>query len=399
MPIDKKLMKDQYEVDEAEFSKLGLTWDQLEAIREDHIKRTPQLQLSARQIADTLQAFSAVHSVRWRIKDPDHLVGKIFRKAEEDWEMRQEKGNKGEPVPTPRDLSLGNYASEVADLIGVRVLHLFKTDWEQINKEIRATWELNEKPVAYHRKGDNQDLLDQYKSADLDPKQHKAHYRSLHYVIKTSPTKSLVYAEVQVRTIFEEGWSEVDHLLKYPRSAHPTVIEQLAILNRVSGSADEIATASKALSEELAANEIERARAKTEAARLKVELQKTLDALQISQPEKDDLRTRIQRLEGELEVAHGRIRSQQESASGIHKMPGVSIDRDVLAVYARQTMAVENAISSAAKIFRSKDEAIEVASKVLKLQDEALTTASLVLKPIETALAPNEAIKSTKEKP
>ena len=40
---------------------------------------------------------------------------------------------------------------------------------------------------------------------------HKAGYRSVHYLVKSRLSNRIVIAEIQVRTIFEEGWSEIDH--------------------------------------------------------------------------------------------------------------------------------------------------------------------------------------------
>lgn len=38
------------------------------------------------------------------------------------------------------------------------------------------------------------------------------YYRSLHYIIKYHG----YYLEIQGRTLFEEGWSEIDHDIVYP---------------------------------------------------------------------------------------------------------------------------------------------------------------------------------------
>ncbi len=40
----------------------------------------------------------------------------------------------------------------------------------------------------------------------------KKHYRSIHYIIRFGS----IYFEIQVRTLFEEGWLEFDHRIKYP---------------------------------------------------------------------------------------------------------------------------------------------------------------------------------------
>jgi len=51
----------------------------------------------------------------------------------------------------------------------------------------------------------------------------------------------IVISEIQVRTLFEEGWSEIDHRVRYPNfSDNPLLAYFLNIFNRMSGSADEM---------------------------------------------------------------------------------------------------------------------------------------------------------------
>lgn len=62
-------------------------------------------------------------------------------------------------------------------------------------------------------------------------------YRSVHYILKYKG----VYLEIQVRTLFEEGWGEVDHAIRYPNyQADPVFKEYTELLNRLSGLADEM---------------------------------------------------------------------------------------------------------------------------------------------------------------
>ncbi|MGO4494908.1 hypothetical protein AB4114_03195 [Paenibacillus sp. 2RAB27] len=69
-------------------------------------------------------------------------------------------------------------------------------------------------------------------------------YRSVHYLVELNLTKeSIVLAEIQVRTIFEEGYGEIDHLLRYPHTKVPKILEDnILLLNRIAGSADEMAS-------------------------------------------------------------------------------------------------------------------------------------------------------------
>ena len=68
-------------------------------------------------------------------------------------------------------------------------------------------------------------------------------YRSVHYLIESYPTTEKVIIEVQVRTIFEEGYGEIDHQLRYSLNEIPEILEQnLMLLNRIAGSSDEMAS-------------------------------------------------------------------------------------------------------------------------------------------------------------
>ena len=58
--------------------------------------------------------------------------------------------------------------------------------------------------------------------------------------------------EIQVRTVFEEAWSEIDHIIRYPYDVdNPVLTEYLAIFNRIVGSADEMGMFIKKLKKEV----------------------------------------------------------------------------------------------------------------------------------------------------
>ena len=69
-------------------------------------------------------------------------------------------------------------------------------------------------------------------------------YRSVHYLIQTqSETREKLFVEMQVRTVFEEAWSEIDHIIRYPYDVdNPILNDYLSIFNRIVGSADEMGT-------------------------------------------------------------------------------------------------------------------------------------------------------------
>jgi ppGpp synthetase/RelA/SpoT-type nucleotidyltranferase len=217
----------------------GCDWATLVDIAVDFDRNHEVLSRSAEFFARVIQTFPGVHSVRWRVKDSSHLLEKIVRK-------RAAKEKKYLSV------SKDNYFSVVTDLIGIRALHLFKDEYLVIDSCIRDKWATVEKPVIYFREGDDRPSPAFARKHKFSVKQHPAGYRSVHYVLASSPLKQPVVAEVQVRTIFEEGWSEIDHKIRYPNFSNDESVKAfLAIFNRLAGSADEMGTFVKGLDSSL----------------------------------------------------------------------------------------------------------------------------------------------------
>lgn len=224
-------------------------WGVMTTIAQDHDAQLDNLRDSAQHFAGAIQRFPAVHSVRWRVKDTAHLIAKIVRKR---------AANNAKYVA----INDKNYFEIVHDLVGLRALHLFKEECFSIDERLRATWNTAEQPTAYVREGDPPELNTRFGECGLEVKKHDAGYRSVHYVFSSQPTNRKVYTEVQVRTIFEEGWSEIDHRVRYPNvSCSPHVAVFLAIFNRLAGSADEMGGFVQTL-----ANTLETARRETEQA-------------------------------------------------------------------------------------------------------------------------------------
>lgn len=220
------LERNNVSLDDWEKSKCD--WAVLSAIADHHQESHELLRETAEAFARIIQKFPAVHSVRWRVKDVDHLLEKIVRK-------RMEGSDKY------AEINVENYQRLVTDLVGIRALHLFKDECFDIDTALKSTWKMAEAPVAYFREGDDQTLRALFEERGLEAKDHKAGYRSVHYVLPSSLTQREIFVEVQVRTIFEEGWSEIDHRVRYPNyHSSPQVDYFLTIFNRTAGSADEM---------------------------------------------------------------------------------------------------------------------------------------------------------------
>jgi putative GTP pyrophosphokinase len=149
---------------------------------------------------------SEIHSVRSRIKNPDHLRGKLIRKY-------QEAKAKGIEF----DITKQNLTEKVNDLAGLRIIHLHRKQVEKINTELKKTladfqWQIIEGPIA---KTWDDDSRAYFNSIGFTIEENKNMYTSVHYVIKPN-SGSITTCEIQVRTLMEEVWGEVDHTINYP---------------------------------------------------------------------------------------------------------------------------------------------------------------------------------------
>ena len=168
-----------------------------------------------------LANFPAVHSVKSRLKDREHLREKIIRKWHEDDEITE-----------------ANVFEKITDLAGVRILHLHQDQFKVIHKEIlikvneQRDWYLPESPKAYTWDPESRQF---FESQDIQTEIKESSYTSVHYLVKPRQD-SPICCEVQVRTLFEEIWGEVDHALNYPqRSSNLSCREQLLVLAKLVG--------------------------------------------------------------------------------------------------------------------------------------------------------------------
>lgn len=271
-----------FNIKKEDFESTGLKWEELIEIRVDYVNFKEELIDPASYLVNAFHRINPVHSVRYRIKDPNHLIEKIIRKRMEDPE---------------RVINIDNYKTEITDLIGLRALHLFKEDWLHIHNSINDKWDLVETPTAYFRKGDPIDYVKIFEDNGCSAKEHPYGYRSVHYLLKTSPNKNTYTSEVQVRTIFEEGWSEIDHKIRYPYNRDNQILAQfLIIFNRLSGSADEMGSYIKYLSKELEEIDDRNRKSVKEKTEIIEELKKRISNLELKPQEKKEWNSSLDKI-------------------------------------------------------------------------------------------------------
>lgn len=172
---------------------------------------------------------SLIHSSKSRVKNPSHLKGKLIRKA-------KEAINEGKEF----EITKSNLFHEITDLAGVRLLHLHTRQMGQIDtliKEIAKSrnFDLVKGPVANTWDDEYRSFFE--KLGIKTRQRENVMYTSVHYIF-ASNSVAQERVELQVRTLMEEVWGEVDHQLNYPKKTKSLACaEQLKVLARVTSSA------------------------------------------------------------------------------------------------------------------------------------------------------------------
>lgn len=323
---DEFLLK--YKISNDELIRSGLNWDTLAEIGTDHFYNIENRKGIAEFFVKIIQGCKEVHSVRWRVKDPEHLIEKIIRKnLPKDGETVQEKY---------KTINKENYHEIVTDLIGIRAIHLFKDEYKPIDNFLKSVWEPQELPVIYIRNGDAE-----YNEDGFSIKIHPAGYRSIHYVFQSQLSRKPTFIEVQVRTIFEEGWSEIDHKVRYPNfSEDQNIIYFLNIFNRMSGSADEMGSFVKTLDTELKKHAEMLSKANSESQKLRAENEERMAS--------------IEKLISELESYKGENKTKNktisELRSQVEKLRETATKQQPLIDFAGSTLSSRNNRDSYASI-------------------------------------------------
>lgn len=226
--------------------------DQLKGIREHYcLGNSPYFDQCEKTGRDFLMMILSdtnlreIHSARFRIKSIDSLLSKYIEKKT----LLPKLPGSDYNIEKYRPMDQGNYYKVITDLIGVRVLVRYQQQWRVIHDWIlkycnyndEASYVKNwiddfpcdrcqhhgecgecraflaERPKLYFRnerempnfKWNGEDIFETNKS--------EGGYSSIHYVIWHKGN----YIEVQVRTIYDEAWSECTHDLVYKCDQEP----------------------------------------------------------------------------------------------------------------------------------------------------------------------------------
>ena len=251
--FDLKRIQKNLNIRQKSIDNCPLEFSTLEEIYNHYQSTIPSLEKIRTNILAVLndELKGKVHSIRCRIKEPDHLIEKIIRNA----------NNRPDKYML---IDADNYYKIITDLIGVRIIILDKRDWKEVHhsllqvfpniperysilptdiiknydryyqeattsrKELENSYHA-ERPVVYITTEEDRAV---YVDESLKIDTSKSHYRSIHYIIRYGT----VYFELQMRTLFEEGWLEFDHRIKYPfdqnnkrKQEYASVLSSLAI--------------------------------------------------------------------------------------------------------------------------------------------------------------------------
>jgi len=168
-----------------------------------------------------------VHSMKFRVKDPGHLRDKLIRK------MMLTKNQKKKFHITKENLF-----GVINDLAGLRILHLHTRQIEAINKAVLKILEDEHYKIIGHPTAITWDdeSRDYFTNIGIQTRRSDRMYTSVHYIIKPN-NRSGFTAEIQVRTLAEELWGEVDHTINYPAPSRISACrEQIKVLARVTSS-------------------------------------------------------------------------------------------------------------------------------------------------------------------
>jgi ppGpp synthetase/RelA/SpoT-type nucleotidyltranferase len=181
------------------------------------------------------QLYGLVHSTKSRIKSESSLREKLGRKIKEG----------KEPGKEPYVVTLENLFQKVNDLVAYRIMHIHPRQMEYIHPALLELFrekrlDLNEDPEAKVWDLETKKYFESVVKIKTKHTEDRL-YSSVHYVVKSNSTLQYT-CEIQVRTLADELWGELDHSINYPEKLESIACrEQIKSLAHMTTSCNRLA--------------------------------------------------------------------------------------------------------------------------------------------------------------
>ena len=216
----------------------------------DYKSYREELEQVRKNFLEIIDTFPGVHLQTSRVKTLDSLLEKVITK-------RHQHLLDAENLYS--DINGGNYKDILTDLVGIRLIISYRGKWIDLHNTIverfpyiedKTLYKPNrfiphlstgkgiiaEIPVVYYAYNDD---IKAYEQTGIRAELREDGYRSIHYIISYQHT----YIEIQVRTIYDEAWSDCDHLYVYKHEenkSHTALKELSGILCNLTNVSNEL---------------------------------------------------------------------------------------------------------------------------------------------------------------
>ncbi len=218
-------------------------------IYDDYNKIEVDLKETEKAILDYLvKSLPGIHLHTSRIKSTESLIEKIITKRY--LHMFDDESGYAK-------INVDTYKNIVTDLVGLRIIINYRGHWQEMHRLILEKFPYDttqeykegvlipiikekniqaEIPKVYYAFGDD---ISEYIQQGLIAKQHTMNYRSIHYTV----TYNGFYVEIQMRTIYDEAWSDCNHNYVYKKTdnkSHDALEKLSTILSKLTNLSNDI---------------------------------------------------------------------------------------------------------------------------------------------------------------
>jgi ppGpp synthetase/RelA/SpoT-type nucleotidyltranferase len=143
---------------------------------------------------------------------------------------------------------------EITDLAGLRILCLFEEDIIEVHKYLLDTlpttgfnvrlfkffnWEMEDSKGELYKKTIENIIIEKLKDIKIEDYTRDSGYKSIHYIIEHQIANKNISIEIQLRTLLQDVWGELEHALSYKKgNIHPHIKKSFVLLSRDLGTKD-----------------------------------------------------------------------------------------------------------------------------------------------------------------